>query len=436
MNINSNLSKKSFAIYGLGATGRSVINYFRENNFKNYIVWDDNYKVIKKFYGKKFKNKRNNFLNFINIVDYIIISPGISLKKSKNKKILLRNKDKIITDLDLFFLINPKVRSIVVTGTNGKSTTCKIIDHLLKKNRINVRLGGNIGEPVLTLKVKENSLIIIEASSFQLAYSKFIRPKYAILLNISNDHLDWHGSMSNYIKSKFKIFSLQKKDDFAFLNNKKFFNIFVKKKYSSNLKLVKLDKYKTIKNKIKNNYLNSIANDENMSFVFALSKILKITNESFIKSMQSFKGLPHRYEIFYKKGNIIFINDSKATTFEASKFALQDNSNIFWIVGGLPKKKDKFKLGKLKKNIIKAYIIGKHMRIFKKSLAGKVNFELSKNLKKALISIFLDIKKEEKEIITVLLSPASASYDQFSNFEERGDTFKKIVKNYARRYIK
>ena len=217
MSINSNLSKKSFAVYGLGATGQSVINYFKKNNFKNYIAWDDDYKVSNRFFRKNLKKKKNNFFKSINIVDYIIISPGIKLKGSKNNKILLKNKKKIITDLDLFYLINPTIKSIVVTGTNGKSTTCTIIHHVLKKNGINVKLGGNIGDPILTLSVKNKPLIVIEASSFQLAYSKFVKPEYAILLNISNDHLDWHGSMSKYIESKFKIFTLQKKIILHFL---------------------------------------------------------------------------------------------------------------------------------------------------------------------------------------------------------------------------
>ena len=164
-----------------------------------------------------------------------------------------------------------------------------------------------------------------------------------------------------------------------------------------------------------------------MSYVYTLCKTLKIKEKSFIKSLGSFKGLPHRCEIFYKKNNKIFINDSKATSFEPSKFALKSNKNIFWIVGGLPKIKDNFQLGKIKKNIIKAYIIGKSMKNFKKQLNGKVNFELCKTLKKAIISIFKDTKKIEDKKITILLSPCSASYDQFKNFEERGNYFKNLV---------
>ena len=425
-----NSEEKNFCIYGFGLTGRSVANYFNRKNFTEYLVWDDD-KVLRASYGFKFSKKKGEkfFSQHLDETDYIIVSPGISLKKAKLRKKLIENKDKIITDLDLFYLFNPRIKTIVVTGTNGKSTTCKILEHVLKKNNINVRLGGNIGKPVLDLDLKNEPLVIIEASSFQLAYSKFIRPDYAIILNITNDHLDWHGSFKNYIESKLKIFSNQKKNNFAFINNKMLLKKFKKKKYKSKLKFVKPEKCKKIKKKIKNDYLNSEANEENMSFIYALSKILKIREKSFINSLKSFKGLPHRHEVFYKKNNKIFINDSKATSFEASKFALKSNKNIFWIVGGLPKIGDRFELGKVKKNVVKAYIIGNHMKNFKIYLKGKVNFQLCKTLKSAVISILQDTRNIKDKKITVLLSPASASYDQFKNFEERGAYFKNLIKN-------
>ncbi len=433
MDISLNLSKKSFAVYGLGTTGRSVINYFNKAGFKNYVIWDDN-NVLRKNWDLDEKKKKS-FLHLLNFVDYIIVSPGVNPKKTKLKKILLKNKSKIITDLDLFYMINSRIRSIVVTGTNGKSTTCKIMEHVLRKNKMNTVLGGNIGRPILSLNLKKNPFVIIEASSFQLAYSKFIKPDYALILNITNDHLDWHGSMNNYIASKLKIFSLQTRNNFAFVNDKKILKKYKRKKYLAKLIFVKPQKYKKIKSRIKNNYLNSQANEENMSFVFAVSKVLKISEKSFIRSLKSFKGLPHRYEIFLKKNNKIFINDSKATSFQASKFALEGNKNIFWIVGGMPKLGDKFKLGKLKNNIAKSYIIGNYMKIFARHLNGKVNFQLSRTLNNAIISIFKDTKNITDKKVTILLSPSSASYDQFKNFEERGDRFKKLIKNYARKYF-
>jgi len=419
----------SFCLYGLGVTGQSVINYFDRKNLSiTYAAWDDDFSKRDLFgYHASEKEGKKLFSQNIDLADFIIVSPGINLKKTKLKRKLEENKHKIITDLDLFYLFNPKIKTIVVTGTNGKSTTCKILEHVLKKNNINVRLGGNIGKPVLDLDLKNYPIVVIEASSFQLAYSKFIRPYYAAILNITNDHLDWHGSVKKYVNSKFKIFSNQKNNNFAFLNKKTLIKKFKKNKYESKLRYVNLEKYKKIKKKIKSSYLNSEVNDENMSYVYALSKILKINEKSFIKSLSTFKGLAHRHEIFYKKNNKTFINDSKATSFEPSRFALKNNKNIYWIVGGLPKTGDRFKLGEIKKNIIKAYIIGKSMKIFKKHLKRKVDFKLCKTLKKAIISIFKDTKKIKDKHITILLSPCSASYDQFINFEERGNCFKKLV---------
>tara|TARA_Y100000590_G_scaffold60133_1_gene64008 strand:+ start:7739 stop:9025 length:1287 start_codon:yes stop_codon:yes gene_type:complete len=419
----------SFCLYGLGVTGQSVINYFEKKNLPiTYSAWDDDLSKRNFFVNHNATNEEKKFSpESIDLADFIIVSPGINLKKAKFKKKLLKNKHKIITDLDLFYLFNPKIKTIVITGTNGKSTTCKILEHVLKKNNINARLGGNIGKPVLDLNLKDDPIVVIEASSFQLAYSKFIAPDYAVILNITNDHLDWHGSTKKYVNSKLKIFSNQKSNHFALLNKNTLIKKFKKNKYKSKLKFVNLKKYKKIKKKIKNNYLNSEANDENMSYVYALSKILKINEKSLIKSLRSFKGLSHRYEIFYKKNNKTFINDSKATSFEPARFALKSNKNIFWILGGLPKTGDKFQLENLKKNITKAYIIGKNMKIFKKHLKNKVDFKLCKTLKKATISIFKDTKKIKDKDITILLSPCSASYDQFRNFEERGNSFKKLV---------
>ncbi len=421
------LRELSFLVYGLGLTGRSVINFLKKNNINNYIVWDDNMNLIKK---KKALNINKSFKS----VDFIVLSPGVSLNNSKNKKNLIKYKKKIITDIDLIFLFKKFSKSIVVTGTNGKSTTCKIIGHVLKKNGFRTAIGGNIGTPILDLNITKDSYLIIEASSFQLSHSQFIRPDFAVLLNISNDHLDWHGSMKNYINSKFKLFKLQKNNQYSLISNK-FKSSFKKKKFLGKLIIPKIHVYKKFKIKIKNSYFNSNINDENMSFVYSLAKKLKISNNSFFRSLKTFKGLEHRYEIFLKKKNYIFINDSKATSFQATKFALENTKNIFWIVGGLPKKNDKIQLKNLKKNIAKSYIIGRHTNFFKNQIKNEVNYKVTKNLKDSIIQIFKDIKLLKYKYNNILLSPASASFDQFINFEKRGEKFKELSCHYARKYI-
>ena len=415
----------SFLVYGLGLTGLSVIKFFKKNKIKNFKIWDDKKKKIFKNYAAK------NLTQILSQVDYIVLSPGISL--IKNKK-LRKFKHKIITDIDLFYLTKNKSKTIVVTGTNGKSTTCKLLAHILKKNKFKVSLGGNIGNPILNAGKVENKYVVIEASSFQLSHSNFICPDYAFFLNLTNDHLDWHGSRNNYIESKFKIFRLQTKNDIAIINSKLKKN-FTRKKFSSRLIIPKKKDYTKIKSKIINKYLISDINDENMSFVFAFAKLLGIKERRLISSINSFKGLPHRFELFLKKNDITFINDSKATSFKSAQLALSSINNIYWILGGQPKIGDKIKLGKLKENIIKCYIIGKNINFFKNQIKGKINFSITRNLSNSIIKILKDIKIQKKINKTILLSPAAASFDQFTNFEKRGEKFKFLCKKYVRKFV-
>jgi len=433
---NNILKNKNFLIYGLGVTGRSVYYFFKRSNIKNIFLWDDDQDLRKKF---KIKSNSIDFKKKINRADFIILSPGINLRKSKYKKILLKNQSKFITDIDLFFLTQSFSKSIVVTGTNGKSTTCSVIEKVFKKSGYKTIAVGNIGKPILDYSFKKNSIVVIEMSSFQLQYSQFIKPDYAILLNISKDHLDWHGSMRNYIASKFKIFKRQKKKNNAYIfNSKKFINFYKRKNFKGRLFIINKNIGKFIHKNLNNRYLSSNNNIQNLSFIYLLIKDFRISDKIFFSSLKSFRGLPHRQEIFYKKNKIFFINDSKATSFESAKECLTTHHNIFWILGGLKKDGDKFFLNKIKKNIIKAFIIGKDTIFFKKQLNGKIPYEETFTLKRTIISIYKKIKLYRKitnKDFFVILSPASASYDQFQNFEQRGNQFKKLTISYARKYF-
>ena len=382
MKVSKIIKDSSSAIYGLGLSGNSALKFLKNKNKNKIYIWDD--KI-----NKNDKKKFNLFKKALDQVDYIVISPGINILKTKFKVKLSKNKKKLITDLDLFYMQKIPLKTIVITGTNGKSTVCKLIQHILKTNKLDVQLGGNIGKPLLDLKIRRKSVVIIEASSFQLSYTKFIKPNFAAILNISSDHLDWHKTMSNYKNSKFKIFSRQDDKDIAFLNNRKLINIFMKQNYLSKLKVVKRNFFKNqIKKKIINNYLVSEPNIENLTFAYQISKIFKTKEKTFLKAVNSFKGLPHRHEIFLKKDKAIFINDSKATSFESTKYALRNNKNILWIFGGLPKINDQFNLEGLESNIIKSFIIGKKTTYFKNQVENKIKYKISFNLKNAIKDIF------------------------------------------------
>tara|TARA_Y100000816_G_scaffold288873_1_gene274270 strand:+ start:1262 stop:2086 length:825 start_codon:yes stop_codon:yes gene_type:complete len=273
-------------------------------------------------------------------------------------------------------------------------------------------------------------------SSFQLEYSKYIKPNHAILLNITKDHLDWHGNMEKYIQSKLKIFTHQNQNDFAYLpSDKNIINRFKKNKVKSNIFLNRYKIQHYLKNKISNPYLLSKANLENLSFIYHLKNNLKISDKNFFSSLKKFEGLPHRQEIFLKKNNIFFINDSKATTFEASYACLKSYRNIIWIVGGLKKTGDDFNFNKVKSNVLKAFIIGSNTSFFKLNMRNKIPYRETINLNKTTKYIFDEIKNSSKKEINVILSPACASYDQFKNFEDRGNIFKKLIINYAKKYF-
>ena len=279
-------------------------------------------------------------------------------------------------------------------------------------------------------------MVIIEASSFQLANTKSIKPTLAVILNISNDHLDWHKTKVNYKNSKFKIFSKQSSEDIALLNNKKLITLFQKKNYLSKLKIIKKNSLNNkVRKKITNNYLISEPNLENLEFVNEISKIFKIKKEIFLTAVNTFKGMPHRHEIFLKKNKITFINDSKATSFEATRYALKNNNNIYWIFGGLPKIRDKFNFKGIGSNIIKSFIIGKKISYFRNQLKKKIKYKISFNLDNAIKDVFKELLLTKNNKATVLFSPASASYDQFNNFEDRGNQFKKATKAYAKKFF-
>ena len=314
---------KTFFVYGQGVSGKSVVKFLKKEKVRRIFIFDD--KMIKNI---------NNASKEIQKVDFIVVSPGISLNKSKLYKHIAKNKHKIISDIDLYFMRHKKIKSIVVTGSNGKSTTCKLIYHLLKNNNIKTNLGGNIGKSILDFEFKKNYVYLIEASSFQLAYSKFVKPSYAILLNISNDHLDWHGTIKNYVNSKFKIFKNQTKKDHALISEEKLIKIFKRSDYNSKLRIVKSIKYlNNYKSQNKNFSLE--INRENIKFIYEISKFFKISKKNFFKSLKSFSGLEHRFEIFKKEKNIEFINDSKSTNFSSSNMALSSKKKYimdsWWI---------------------------------------------------------------------------------------------------------
>ena len=430
LNLEKNFLKKRILIYGLGKSGLSTYSYLKKNNIIS--LYDD--RIITK------KNIKDTYTTYKEIIkkkfDCIIISPGIDINNCKLSRFLKKNHKKIYTDLDIFYSRYAFNQKITITGTNGKSTTAKLLYDILKDQKKDVRLVGNIGNPVLLeKKIKKDTLFVIEASSYQLEYSKLFKTNISLILNISPDHLERHKTINKYVSAKFKLIKNQSKNDIAILNAKNFYikRELKQKKFAPSI--LKIEKYisdRFIK-KIDNHYFDTDGNKENLTFVLKVSKILKLKNNLLLKSLKNFKGLSFRQEIIHNSKFLKIINDSKATSFSSSEKLLKSLKNIYWIIGGLPKKGDKFllKINDCKK--IKLYIFGKNQKFFINELKNKMAFKSFLNLKSLIAKVFLDIKNENNFIKkTILFSPASASFDTFKNFEERGRYFNKLVKNYIK----
>ena len=420
--------KKKILIYGLGKSGISTYRFQKKNN-KLYL-YDDKKLCIKNINIKKKLIKYNDIKK--KQFDHIIISPGINVNKCLLKKYLQKNLNKIKTDLDIFYCLYKANKSITITGTNGKSTTAKILYEVLKDKKFDVRLVGNIGNPILLEKnITKNTIFVIEASSYQLEYSKLFKTNYAAILNISLDHLERHLTLNKYINAKFKLIKNQTNKDFAFLNTK---NLHIKKKIKEikiHSKIIKININVNLKflKKINNPYFMTEGNKENLSFIIEIVKKLNIKKNDLFKTLKNFTGLKYRQQIIFKSKNLTIINDSKATSYSSSVSMLKSLSNVYWIVGGLAKKGDKFLLSKNQCKTFKAYIFGKNKNIFINHLKNIMDIEHFTNLTLLLKKILLDVKKQKnKKNQSIVFSPAAASFDSFKNFEDRGEYFNNLIK--------
>jgi len=411
--------KKKILIYGLGKSGLSVLKFLKKNN--KITTHDDKTKV---------NNKKITKIKF----DYIIISPGVDINKCKLSKFLKNNSKKIYTDLDIFYNHHKKNNKITITGTNGKSTTAKILYDILKDQKVDARLVGNIGNPILLeKKVTNRTVFVIEASSYQLEYSKLFKSNISIILNISPDHLERHKTINKYVSAKFKLIKNQSEKDFAILNIK---NFYIKRELESKNFLPKVIKIKkNIDNiflkKINNQYFDTEGNQENLKSILEVAKILKLKKNPLIKTLKKFRGLKYRQEIIFQSKKLTIINDSKATTFSSTASLLKSLTNVYWIVGGQAKKGDKLLLSKKNCKNIKAYVFGTNKNFFISKLKRLMKYESFFNLKSLVKKISLEIKLDKNKTNKIILfSPSAASFDNFKNFEKRGEYFNQLIKKY------
>ena len=427
----------SVLILGSGLSGVAVFDWLKSRG------------VLCKFASNEFLNSESLDDELSNRelsdVDYVVISPGIPL--NKNAILEVKNKNiPIISELEFAF---SKISNdvIAVTGTNGKTTVVNLINFLLIDSTCGSVMCGNVGIP-LTSKIDSmnNEVVVLECSSFQLESVNRFSPHIAVILNITEDHLNRHKTMKNYIRCKYNITKKQTVDDYLILNaddemimknipktkakiyyfslNKKVEGVYLKGNtvyFYNNKRNVKLIVLKDIKIKGKHNLSNILAS--------ILVVYLQTGNLDLLKKVSLFQGVEHRIEFVLKIRGVSFYNDSKSTNISSTLVACDSfEGNINLILGGYDKGFEFDELFKnLNKNVKNIAIIGENKNKIALS-ALKYNFNNYKmfdNLETAVKFLFDKSKKGD----VVLLSPASASFDQFANFEQRGEFFKKFVFN-------
>lgn len=413
---------KKFGVFGLGLSGIATMKYLARKGV-DFIACDDNHKSISEI-SKKYPEFADKIYDLDSEswsrIDYLILSPGIPLTFPAPHKVVEMAHEanaKIICDIELLYLDNPDLYFIGITGTNGKSTTTALITHILKYNGIDAIAGGNIGTPVLDIDTSnKDRVLIVEASSYQLDLLDKTKFNIALFLNIAPDHLDRHGNMENYKKAKYRIFKHQTDKDHAIINSK-----LDQIPHAISFSLEDLSKY----NIESNNSLLGQHNQENVAASIACCLKYGLSIEQIISAIPSFVGLKHRMQYLGIHNGITFINDSKATNADSTSKALSSFDNIIWIVGGVAKEGGIEPLKEYFPKVKQALLIGKSSDEFSKTLEGKARWNKCNDLENAF-KVAYEIAKEGD---VVLLSPACASFDQWKNFEKRGEAFIEMVSN-------
>jgi UDP-N-acetylmuramoylalanine--D-glutamate ligase len=450
-----NYNNKNIAVFGLGKAGMSTVRALSESG-ANIFVWDDGDKAREKLFLEKLPNViiQEPSTYKWDEISALIFSPGIPLTHPAPHPIVSIAKATncpIICDVELLYTAQKDAKFIGITGTNGKSTTTALTGHILKESGIKSDVGGNIGIPALDLEpLGQSGFYVVEMSSYQLDLIKDTHFNISILLNITPDHLDRHGGMEGYIKAKEHIYKTQGANDVAIIgvddeHSLKIYNHLKKHRKISHIIPISAEKevaggiavldgvvIDNINNKkYELGYLKRLAgkhNAQNIAAAFAAASFAGVAGDDIVKAVKTFMGLPHRMQYIAEIEGVTFINDSKATNAEAAAKALVTFDNIYWIAGGMAKEGGITSLGEFFPKIKHAYLIGAAQDEFAETLKGKVSNSKCGDLAHAFAKAKEDALKDKKNKPVVLLSPACASFDQWPNFEVRGDAFAGMVR--------
>ncbi len=438
-------SGRKVAVLGLGRSGHTAALALHQGGAE-VTAWDDGKRPVDAPYPLVDLNTAD-----LTGVEALVISPGIPWGYPKPNPVAARAQAEgipLICDVELLVRANPQARFVGITGTNGKSTCTALTAHLLREAGVPMAMGGNIGVPALALPVlPEGGVYVLELSSYQLELMQTPALDAALLLNISPDHLERHGGMPGYIEAKLRIFNqLLKPQGSACLGlddaeTQRLASRLPRLRAISGSRFLEkgvcrqaghlLEDGAEVADLSQAPSLPGDHNGQNAAGAFALCRALGLEAAEIAPHFASFPGLVHRQERVASHQNLAIINDSKATNAEASLHALRAFPNIFWLLGGLPKDEGITPLLGDLTTVQQAYTFGQAAAEFTAQLSPMLATRQSDTLEQALSHALTDAlawaRQHPEEPATLLLSPACASFDQFSSFEARGDAFRDLV---------
>ncbi len=438
---------KRIGVFGLARSGLATVHSLVASGAEVF-AWDDNVDAR----ASVSTSTSDLYAMDVSTLDALVLAPGVPLTHPEPHPLVIKAKAAdvpLISDLDVFQAAReslPEHTLVGITGTNGKSTTTALIGHILEENGIPTAVGGNIGTGVMALDaLPSGGVYVFELSSFQLDLTQQLLCDVAILLNISPDHLDRHGDMAGYVAAKRKLFDLQDRGAIAVVGVDDDICCGVAESLASPTRVsgnrgLNADVYvaegelldtksdvQRVGSITQIKSLQGVHNWQNAAAAFAAAKAAGLGDDEILQAMETFPGLEHRQEIVFDDGDVLVVNDSKATNVDSAKRALETFGNIRWVAGGRAKDRDFSGLLNSLHSVRGAYLMGEH--------ANLIADILPKSLRRtcfATMAEAVDVALHEAEPgDTVLLSPACTAFDQYENFEKRGEAFKVEVAAFA-----
>jgi len=448
------LAGRKVALFGLGGSGMATARALSAGGAQ-VVAFDDNPDSVGRAVAEGIATRDLHDLDWSGVAA-LVLSPGVPLTHPRphwSVDLARAAGAEVIGDIELFARERrasaPEAPLIAITGTNGKSTTTALIAHILAASGRDTQMGGNIGRAILSLEPPaRNRFYVVECSSYQIDLAPSLDPTAGILLNLTPDHIDRHGTMQHYADVKARLVEASRTaivgvDDALCtaiaerLERTGRDVVRISKRLAipdgfyardGDLMMAERGMARPVASLSGIGSLRGQHNAQNALAAAAACLAVGLSEAEIQAGLASFPGLAHRMERVGQKGRVLFVNDSKATNAEAAAPALSSFPRIYWIAGGLPKEGGIASLAGYFPRIARAYLIGEAAPAFAAALGEAVPFEIAGTLQAAVEHAARDAAGDPADESVVLLSPACASFDQFRNFEVRGDTFRAAVR--------